>query len=215
MNKLTKFRSLSLKRLLMPCLAALAAWVLLAPAAQATPYVVKLTQEGGNVVARGSGSIDLTGLTGIGPYVWFDALSPSEGWVLTGTTGPLVTVDGYVGFTGLPSFGSGGEARTTVGGGDAVGVIVALDRLFVPSGYVNDKALSSSASWDPATFTTLGVTPGKYVWTWGSLADQSFTLLIGNVASVPEPGSLAMLGLGLLLIGGGFGWRKRRDRKQA
>lgn len=32
-------------------------------------------------------------------------------------------------------------------------------------------------------------------------------------SSVPEPGSLGMLGLGLLLVGGGLGWRERRERK--
>src|SRR5690348_7572955 len=53
----------SLRRFASPCLAVFAALVLLAPIANATPYVVKLVQQGNNVVATGSGAFDLTGLT--------------------------------------------------------------------------------------------------------------------------------------------------------
>jgi putative SOS response-associated peptidase YedK len=44
------------------------------------------------------------------------------------------------------------------------------------SGYASDDALGTSTdTWDNATFASLGVTPGTYVWTWGTDADQSFT----------------------------------------
>jgi hypothetical protein len=50
------------------------------------------------------------------------------------------------------------------------------------------------------------VTPGTYVWTWGSGADaDSFTLII-STAAAPEPGSLALLGAGLA----GFAFLRRR-----
>jgi hypothetical protein len=53
-----------------------------------------------------------------------------------------------------------------------------------------------------ATFASLGVTPGAYVWTWGTgLANQNFTLQIGSVGipGVPDGGStVSLLAFGLL-----------------
>ncbi len=63
-----------------------------------------------------------------------------------------------------------------------------------------------------ATFSSLGLTPGTYIWTWGSGADaDSFTMNIG-VSSVPEPASLMMLGTGSLAI---LGFARRRRRASA
>jgi hypothetical protein len=49
------------------------------------------------------------------------------------------------------------------------------------------------------TFASLGVTPGTYVWSWGTgLPNQNFTLIIGG-AGVPDGGStLSLLGFALL-----------------
>ncbi|MGH8117063.1 MAG: PEP-CTERM sorting domain-containing protein [Rhodanobacteraceae bacterium] len=49
--------------------------------------------------------------------------------------------------------------------------------------------------------------PGTYTWTWGTGADQSFTLDIVN--AVPEPAALGMFGFGVLLIGAFVGLRRR------
>jgi hypothetical protein len=57
-----------------------------------------------------------------------------------------------------------------------------------------------------ATFASLGVTPGTYVWTWGTGADQSFTLEIGT-APIPAALPLFATGLGGL---GLIGWRRKR-----
>jgi hypothetical protein len=53
-----------------------------------------------------------------------------------------------------------------------------------------------------ATFATLGVTPGTYVWTWGTgLPNQNFTLIISQAgAGVPDGGSTVSL-LGFALLG--------------
>ena len=55
--------------------------------------------------------------------------------------------------------------------------------LIVPRGYVSGDFLSNSATYSGKTFATLGVTPGTYVWTWGTGANQNFTLEIP-----PTPG---------------------------
>jgi hypothetical protein len=77
--------------------------------------------------------------------------------------------------------------------------------IIVPSGYVSDTALSDSSTYALENFVLLGVTPGTYKWTWGTGADQSFTLQIGT----PLPAALPLFatgigGLGLL------GWRRKR-----
>jgi hypothetical protein len=73
----------------------------------------------------------------------------------------------------------------------------------LPQGYVSGDPLSDSATYTGATFASLGVTPGTYVWTWGSGADaDNFTLQIGPTAA-PEPSSLLLLAgalTGFLLV---------------
>jgi hypothetical protein len=74
--------------------------------------------------------------------------------------------------------------------------------LTVPQGYAS-AALSDSMTFNNATFASLGVTPGTYVWTWGTgLENQNFTLVIGG-AGVPDGGSkVSLLGCALLGLGG-------------
>ena len=58
-------------------------------------------------------------------------------------------------------------------------------------------------TFDNATLASLGVTPGTYVWTWGTgLANQNFTLQIRSVGvpRVPDGGSTVSL-LGCALLG--------------
>jgi hypothetical protein len=74
--------------------------------------------------------------------------------------------------------------------------------LLVPQGYASGAALSDSMTFNNATFASLGVTPGTYVWTWGDGANQNFTLQIGSVGvpNVPDGGSTVSL-LGCALLG--------------
>src|ERR1700722_11813304 len=77
------------------------------PPAQAG-YVVDLTQQGPNVVATGSGPIDLTGLSLAGSLTRVQPfIAPSVGLILTGVTFPAPSGDVYTGGTGPSSFGSG------------------------------------------------------------------------------------------------------------
>ena len=72
--------------------------------------------------------------------------------------------------------------------------------LAVPEGYVSGAALSDSMTFDNATFASLGVTAGTYVWTWGTgLPNQNFTLIIGGFG-VPDGGTTVSL-LGFALLG--------------
>src|SRR5690348_249636 len=143
---------------------AFVAAALLAPAAaNASPYVIKLTQQGNNVVAIGSGSFDVTGLTNEGPTTSGPiGMQPDIAAIGTGST--PATIDSYSGtITGPASFGSGGGTDASSGSGDFVEIFAdnAPGLFFwVPSGYISGNALSSSATWDNATFASLGVMPG-------------------------------------------------------
>jgi hypothetical protein len=186
-------------------LAALGAALLLGlsgPSAQAG-YVATLTQQGSNVVASGSGTLDLTGLSPTLPGVNTSqaGINPAAGLINTGPT-TATPVDLYTGTTGPTSFGNGFFTPASSGNGDPVNIQGSNDILVVPAGYVSDSTLSDTATYDSATFASLGVTAGTYTWTWGSDGpNQNFTLIIGIPASVPEPTSLTLLGGGLALLG--------------
>jgi hypothetical protein len=194
------------------------------PSAQAG-YIVTLEQVGPNVVAMGSGPIDLTDLTiDVGSFAQ-PSLNPSVAQIVTGPP-PLPAVVFYKGFSGPASFGPPGgmPILANSGSGDDVGIIGATgvvrltSSLIVPSGYVSDNPLSDTATYDNTTITGLGATPGTYVWTWGSGAHaDSFTLQIGP-AAVPAPlighGLPVLLAVGGLLFGAKLLKRGRRRRLQ-
>lgn len=206
---MNKFSTRFLKRLLPLGLAASAVAVLLAPGlANATPYVVKLVQQGKNVVATGSGAFDLSGLS-------LYATGPGDAGIVPNSseigTGPLsASLDVYTAiFTGPTSFGSGTGILASSGSGD-LAIIEAVDGVMaVPAGYISEANLLGTSTYDNADFASLGVTPGTYVWTWGTGADQSFTLDIVSAVTVPEPAALGMFGFGVLLVGAFVGLRRR------
>jgi hypothetical protein len=177
-------------------------------------YIVDLTQVGSNVVATGSGTIDLTGLTSFSGASGSSFIEPNTGEILTGA-GNLTQ---YKGITGPTSFGSGGStAAATSGNGDPVGLFAGNtgtvgEILFLPTGYSGTTSLSDTATYDNTTLATLGATPGTYEWTWGTGPNQNFTLQIG---AVPAPlighGLPALLAIGGLLFGAKLlEWSKRR-----
>jgi len=171
-------------------------------------YIVTFSQSGPDVVASGSGTIDLSGLTFVTSGPTMPEIAPTFATEATGAAG---AVDEYSGASGPTGFGTGVFTSATTGTGELVGIQQLIGEpsgfVFVPMGYASGAPLSDTATYDMQSFATLGLTPGTYEWTWGNgAAADTFTL---NVA-VPEPASLTLLGTIL-----GLGFFARRLRKAA
>ena len=189
-------------------LLALAACLVTSASPARAAYIVTFSQLGANVVASGSGSIDLTGLTFITSGSTQPEIAPTFATEVTGAAG---AVDEYSGASGPVGFGPGVFTSATTGTGDLVGIQQLIGEpagfVFVPTGYASGAPLSDTATYDNQSFVTLGLTPGTYEWTWGNgAADDTFTLDVG----VPEPASLTLLGTVV-----GLGLLVRRRRKAA
>lgn len=172
-------------------------------------YIVTLQRIGPDVVANGSGAIDLTGTFSSTGFNFSARVSPIVGEIFTGpTTGTTVGVYSSPSWTGPTTFGSGGPTFANSGSGDFAGIFGQFEALYLPSGYVSGTALSDTATYKNQGLKSLGVTPGTYVWTWGPGADQNFTLK--TLAGVPDSGStFSLLSLSLASL---FGVRRFRSR---
>ncbi len=167
----------------------------------AQAYTVMLEQIGANVVGTGSGALNFIDLN-FDSFLHTNAqINPSGGTILTGLQDQVFAEDIYTGsITGPTSFGSGGLTNASSGSGFLVGINGALDQVFIPGGITTNQPLPGSATWNNATFASLGLTPGTYTWTWGTgLPNQNYTLIIGG-AGVPDGGSTVSL-LGCALLG--------------
>jgi VPDSG-CTERM motif len=188
--------------LITPLCAAIASLVVIGSPARAG-YIVTLTQSGPNVVANGSGAIDLTGLSFFFQASGNAFIAPSFDIIATGPTA-FTDLDVYSGLSGPSNFGTGAQTNASSGSGDLVGIAGDVPlTLLVPLGYVSGTALSDTSTYNNATFSSLGVTPGTYEWTWGAGANQNFTLIIGS-ATVPDSGSTFMLLSGVIVALGSF-----------
>ena len=176
-------------------LSSLSLFAVICPSAKAT-YIATLNEVGTDVVGIGSGSIDLTELTFAANSSGGSALiSPTIALLFLGSGDPAI----YSGLSGPTNFGSGDFTPANSQTGNIVGVFGgAVALLHLPQNYMSATPLgTSTGTWNSATFASLGLTPGTYVWTWGSgIHADSFTLQIGPTNGVPETGSTIALMLG-------------------
>lgn len=118
----------------------------------------------------------------------------------------LTDLDGYElgSFVSAPSdFGPGGPTYSDFGSGDAFHFLASIDRIVVSNGYVSGDPLSGSNTWIGHTFTSLGITPGSYLW----VLDNGDTITLNTAAVVPVPAAVWLFGSGLGLLG----WLRRRQ----
>jgi hypothetical protein len=167
--------------------------------------IINITQDTNGVVATGSGTIDLAGLTIVSGFTASPQMNPSVAFIELGPDGNTLA---YSSASGPSNFGPGLLTGASSGSGDIFGVSGSL--IGVPEPYISGTTLSGSATWGGgATFSSLGLTVGTYTWRWGSGADAD-SLVINIGTPVPEPVSLALLSTGLLGLMGCAVVRRKR-----
>lgn len=187
---------------------AVGALVVLGLSAQAA-IVINITEVGSDVYLQGSGSVNTTSLTVFNSPFTFNRLIPNMGAAGTGAYSPSVQTYWYQNAaTGPSSFGTGALADPTSGSGDRFLLFGSTGSIFVPVGYTSGAPLSGDATWANQTLSSLGLTPGTYVWNFGTGANADTWTV--NITAVPEPHQYAMAaGLGLV----GLGLWRRHARK--
>jgi PEP-CTERM motif-containing protein len=183
-----------------------------APTAQAA-FVATFQEIGSNVVETGSGALDLTDLKLSGGIFTKSFVAPNEPGYAAGTPGDLGDIyDGAL--AGPANWGPGSFIVANSSSGDLVALVPSGAEIIVPDGYAGG-VLSQSSTYLNASFSSLGLTPGDYVYSWGT-GDHfdTFKINVGPPLPVPEPSTWAMLALGF--VGFGYaGYRKAKGGKAA
>jgi hypothetical protein len=177
--------------------------------ARAASFTVDFEQVGVNVVATGSGFFDLTGLsyedtTGTG-----NSIIPDRSVVIVSYSSAPATDFYSATYSGPGSFGPGGTTNQS-GSGDPIWLNPSSDEIGVPQGYASGTEINDGMTFDNATLASLGLTAGVYNYTYGSAADQDYTVEIG-VAATPLPAALPLFAGGLGMVG----FLSRRGKRKA
>jgi hypothetical protein len=153
--------------------------------------VVTALEVGDDVVLDAVGTLDLSGLTFLGNGSIDSFIHPQVGHFFFYTGSSLM--DSYSGITGPASFGPGLFKNADSESGSPFGFYGSLGFLHAPKNYASGGLITSSAVYANSTFSSLGMAPGRYTWTWPA---DSITLRI-----IPEPSSLALFAIGCAVIG--------------
>ena len=169
--------------------------------------IITATQTGADVVFSGSGTLDVSALTSMGNGNLLAGID-FGGEVLLGANPsgfPAVNFYGAMSEISIPGpFGADLFTPASLGTGPRFGISVqafptqTAPAIVVPAGYVSGDPLSSTSTFSGQTFSSLGINPGTYIWSWGSGANaDSLTLAI----QLPEPGTVTLMVVSGLAVG--------------
>ena len=158
---------------------------------------ITAVEAGGDVVFSSSGSINLAGLPAPGAGSAFGFVA-AEAAALSVGPAASEALDFYGSvLTGPASFGpgAGGAVFASSGSGNKIAVGGQFGQFWLPAGYVSGQPISGTATFDTATFASLGMTPGAYAWTLPNADTVSLTI-------VPEPSRalLSVLGISAVMV---------------
>lgn len=166
--------------------------------------IIDFDQVGGDVVATGTGSLDITGLNAGASFIHGQRVSGSTGFFGAGATAG-VSDQSYSGFSGPTAFGPGGSVDSTSSTGDLFSIGGSSGRIYLDTTFVSGSSLTFSSTFAGQTFSSLGLTPGTYTYT---LPSDSVTIDIGTV---PLPASAPMFGAALVALGAvGYGLKRKQ-----
>jgi hypothetical protein len=191
----------------------------MAPAAHAAFILEIAPDASGNVDETGAGSIDTAGFTQFDQSGSASSVASVNGGNADAIAGPTTYtgVELGSGISGPTEFGTGSGHAADSGTGGIVG-IAGADRdspIFVvlPVGYISETPLADSAVFDNTTIAGLGLTPGVYVYTFGSgLTADSLTV---DISSTPVPEASPIAALTIPLFVGLLVRRKRRSAENS
>lgn len=159
-------------------------------------FTITIVQSGTSVIATGTGTLNLNALTADGSGTAVTGIRPNNAAISLG--GPPIVdwqADFYTGnITGPSAMGPGGFRQADHATGNNVLLNFPNQRLDVESGYQSGDPLNGTATWDNTTISGLGLTPGKYTWSWGVMEGgtlDTFNVEIPN--TVPAPSSMGLL----------------------
>jgi hypothetical protein len=155
--------------------------------------ILRLEEVGGDVVVRGSGSINLSGLTFKDSPDTYDNIFTSI-QLYAGPEAISDGVDQWSGMTGPSTISSTSDSfLADAGTGNLFGVVsddtsdpgaTRLPLLVLPRSYVSGAALSGTTQFNSQTFTTMGITRGTLTWTLPSADTVTITT---DAEPVPAP----------------------------
>ena len=177
-----RFLRLSIGTLLVAC-----------PTFALAAVTVNFYEQGGDVIAEASGSLDVTGLTstGSGQSAFIGTDSTTYFGYVFGDILPGTQDSFDVTFTSEQPFGPLAEAPTSSTAG-TIGITGELpggaapdsDFLYLPGGYVSGDVVSTSSTWAGATLASLNLVPGTYSFTY---AADSITFNVLTSPPLPPP----------------------------
>lgn len=154
---------------------------------------IVVNEVGNDVVATATGTINTAGFdaqSGSSPSGGFVAGSGFvSAWTCGIGVGSELSVDAYtsqgLGNTDVCSTGTRVSADSDSGTYAGLIADTGDDRftIYVSPGYVSGDPIDGASTWTGESFSSLGLVPGTYVYSWGSGADaDSLTVAIGQAA---------------------------------
>jgi hypothetical protein len=197
--------SLSFPRTILICVA-----MLISVGISAGNIILTIQEEGANVVASYSGTLDTSGFNTVNEFVARKIIPETGEFLALGNADFPSGIDSEVqvksgGWTQRPpSFGSGiGINADSFSISDENSLGFTQNRIFVAPSYSSSSQLGGSLTFQNHNFSSLGITPGTYTGTTSN--DNTVT-----INAIPEPNSYGFL-LGAAGLATALFFRRRRS----